>query len=599
MKLISFNTLGLALVIIGFAVSLGRVLIVSGVGTDRGNRELVIAHWNLEPGFREALQEAIDGYMALPHVKDSGLTIVQSAVTERYYAQWLNTHLVAGTAPDISKRGMAELTSGSNTARFFEPLGTFVVEPNPYNAPDYLPDDMGPDLAAFLAERPWRDTFIDNMEGGYIDNLHDYYAVPLSYSSSIKLYFNRSMLRVVKDYVVEAFALDARPEWLDRAIREGFVVPSVDLQAWLSSDDTPRTLGQLVLICDGSAAWAEETGRHKFSPIAGSSYMQWSFARRYIVPFTSNYGPLIDQNGDGSLATAEVAAAVDAGVFSLRDERLQAFHELVRKITEYFPPGFLALDRERANNRFVSGHAMVIASGGWDANSLLIGAANPSGIEPFEIVIADFPLPGSAEKWGELVTGKASEAGREAGSPFQVYQRSKHKGAAVDLLRFLTSFTVNERFNREANWLPVIRGTEPEAAIAAFAVDTSGISPRMKADFNDLQGFVASRYRGAFSLYALGDISYLTMIEMVEEALDRPRVGLDDVWARAMVTERDGNRNVERLIASNDVRSLLMGNSQAANSRPGLITLSVLQQNGQEPRALWSKLNPGKPFPDP
>ncbi|MEM6755585.1 MAG: ABC transporter substrate-binding protein [Planctomycetota bacterium] len=598
MKLLSLNSLGLALVVVGFAVSLGRVFAVSGIGTGEQGNQIIIAHWNLEPGYREAIQSVIDDYEALPHVRAAGLTVSQASITEKFYAQWLNTHLVAGTAPDISKRGKAQLTYDSNTARYFEPIGRYVAEPNPYNAPQYLPDGLDPRLAEFLATRPWRATFIEGMDGGYMETLNDYYAVPTSFNSGIKLYFNRQLMRAAKDVAIDALAQDPRPTWLAVAIDEGFVIPDTGLHAWLSGDEPPLSLGQLVLVCEASMVWAESVGRDNFMPIAGSSFTGWRFALSYQVPFTSPYGPAIDLNGDGALSPDENAAAVAMGVFSLRDERLRAFHACVHKLAGYFPPGYLALDRERANYRFVGGRAMIIASGAWDAQSLFNGAANPVGAEPFEIVIAGFPLPGPDEKWGGLITGKASEADRESGSRFQVCQKSKHKHAAIDFLRFLTSYTVNQRFNQEASWLPVIVGTRPDASIAAFAIDPAGTYPRMKADINVLGGYIGSRYRGLLNQYLTGDITYDAMVARIDEALEQERVGLNDAWFRAMTTQRDGNRNIERVIAASDVRNHLLGRDGRAENRAGLLTNSVRQNNGNRPRALWQRAHPDQPFPD-
>jgi ABC-type glycerol-3-phosphate transport system substrate-binding protein len=59
-----------------------------------------IAHWQLEAGAREGLAEAAAEYEKLhPHVR-----IIQEAIPESTYGQWMSTQLMGGTAPDIVRR---------------------------------------------------------------------------------------------------------------------------------------------------------------------------------------------------------------------------------------------------------------------------------------------------------------------------------------------------------------------------------------------------------------------------------------------------------------------------------------------------------------
>jgi len=599
MKLFSLNSLGFGLVALGFLVSLVRVLSVSGFTEDSDTTTLLIAHWQLEPGYREAMDEVMTSYNNLPHIKEKNIRVTQAPKTEKFYAQWLNTHLVAGTAPDINERGMSSLTKGTFLAKYFEPLGSVVTQPNPYNVPEYLPDDIEPDLADFLANAPWRETFLDGMEGGYDEALQDYYAVPTSFWGSVKMYINTKMMRSVKDVVIEALHEEPMPENLRSLVDEGYINPGSELDAWLSGDAAPRSLGQLFLLCEGVYLYVDRTGQDKIVPIAGSKYSEWMFASNYLVPFTSKKAPALDRDGDGSITRLEVAVGMLNDTWSFEDEYMQAYHACIRKICSYFPQGFLALERDQANNRFVLGRAMIIASGAWDANSLFVGAqAHDDPEDRFEILIAPFPLPDRDEKWGDLVSDRASEASSNAGAPYQVYQRSAHKEEAIDFLQYLTSMEVNERFNKVANWLPVVIGAEPSEQMVPFAVSPEGIHPAMRIAPRQLQGNIATRYSGMLSQYLSGDVSYQDVVEQVNQAVDRRLTGIDELFHNVFLTDRDGHRNVERSIAGQDVRKLLLDAADAEDKRRDLVSSSVRQLNGLDAREAWARLFPDQPFPD-
>jgi len=599
MKLLSLNSLGIALVALGFFVSLARVLSVSGITSDNDATTILLAHWQLEPGYREAMDDVMASYNELPHVKAQNIRVEQSPVTEKFYAQWLNTHLVAGTAPDINERGMSKMVRGTFLAKYFEPLGNVVTEPNPYNAPEYLPGDIEPDLAEFLATAPWRETFLDGMEGGYDDALQDYYAVPTSFWGSVKMYINTKMMRAVKDVVIEAIHQQPMPDNLRSLADEGFVNLDADLDAWLSSDAAPRSLGELFLLCEGVYLYADQTGQDKIVPIAGSKYSEWMFPGVYQVPFTSRHAPPLDRDGNGSITRLEVAIGMLNGQWSFDDEYMQAYHACIRKICSYFPQGFLALERDQANNRFVLSRALMIASGAWDANSLFVGAqAHDDPEDRFEVMIAPFPLPDRDEKWGDLVSDRASEANSNAGAPYQVYQRSAHKREAIDFIQYLTSMEVNERFNKLANWLPVVIGAEPSDQMLPFAVSPEGVFPAMRVDPRHLQGNIATRYSGMVSQYLSGDVSYQDVVEAVEEAVDQRLTGIDELFYNVFLTDRDGHRNVERSIAGQDVRKLLLGSEDAESKQRNLVSSSVRQLNGLAAREAWARLFPDQPFPD-
>ena len=88
------GTVGAVFLTVAVAVSLQHVLTVQKELFDPSMTIVRLAHWQLEMGYRDALQEVIDEYNRL-HEKDK-VKVIQLPVTEKVYEQWLNTHLVSG-----------------------------------------------------------------------------------------------------------------------------------------------------------------------------------------------------------------------------------------------------------------------------------------------------------------------------------------------------------------------------------------------------------------------------------------------------------------------------------------------------------------------
>lgn len=94
---LNVNMLGVALMAGAMVLSLVRVMTIQKELFDPNKTIIHISHWQLELGYRQALQAVIDEYEKL----QPGVEVVQMPVTERIYGQWLNTHLISGTALDI------------------------------------------------------------------------------------------------------------------------------------------------------------------------------------------------------------------------------------------------------------------------------------------------------------------------------------------------------------------------------------------------------------------------------------------------------------------------------------------------------------------
>jgi len=632
MKLWNPNVIGLALVVGAFAVSLYVVLDKSfsrgSASDDGGGGRVVLMHWQLEPGYREAMQWVMDEYNALPHVQAAGITVEQLPVTERIYAQVLNVNLLSGTGADISERGMSALISNQDyAAEFFEPLGTYAEEPNPYNQGGYLPPGLHPKLQEELQDGPWRDTFVDGMRGGWLDSLQDFYAVPTSFWGGLRVYYNEQMLDEGKRLLREKIAAEPQPQWVrqfwltegEDGEPSGYLRNNEALHAWLGSAEPPQTLGQFLMYCEAIKALARQRGDDKLVPLAGSSYSYRQFLNAYIGPFTRDIAYELDIDRNLSVNPMETWAGFADGVWSFESPNVRSAYQIVRRICTYFPPGFIGLDREQARRRFVSEQAAMISTGAWDANGifqtvegevLAPGESAPPGREVttidglryvdhrFGVTVAPFPLPGPGERWHEQIGGRSSEAGRNAGAPFNVYQHSPNKKWAVDFLQYLTSYRINQSFNRRAGWMPCVVGTSAAPKMQPFAPIVAGTHPAMSLSMGHGGAAIDTVYSGQIKNFLSGDITYDWLAGQIRSAVEEPRTGVRRLWFTEYRDIRENNIGLERHILVQATRHMVMDDAEAPDRIKRIVQRSVSTLDGAPLIHAWQRQHPDEPFPD-
>jgi len=97
------NLLGLLVLLVCYAGAIWNV-----VGTKRreSSREMIrLVHWQLETGVREGLQVLIDEFESRKAAEGRQIEVVQIAIPERVYNQYVTTQLIGGTAPDMIQIG--------------------------------------------------------------------------------------------------------------------------------------------------------------------------------------------------------------------------------------------------------------------------------------------------------------------------------------------------------------------------------------------------------------------------------------------------------------------------------------------------------------
>lgn len=146
---------------------------------------------------------------------------------------------------------------------------------------------------------------------------------------------------------------------------------------------------------------------------------------------------------------------------------LTAF-ELMREMAQFYQSGFLNATRDEAGFLFKQSRALMIVSGSWDANYLMVDTK-------FRVGAFDIPLPGpDSGRYNEAPRGPLTELSQEMGGGFGVSRASEHPEIAIDFLRFLTSRKMNQKFANDCLRVPVVVGAETPETIAAFALHTRG-----------------------------------------------------------------------------------------------------------------------------
>ncbi len=407
-----------------------------------------VAHWQLEAGVRDGLAEAAAEYEKLhPNVR-----IVQEAIPEATYGQWMSTQLMGGTAPDIVQAGMVEghLMTAFFT-RYFVPLSRYVTRPNPYNA------------GTNLENVPLIRTFKDGMRRSFIDETQEFMTIPLALTG-VRLFYNKPLLKKLT-------GLDEAP---------------ADYRAFLE-------------VCEKIRVQKQPNGQ-PYVAIAGSRfhYMRWE--ESLIKPLTYLAAREIDFNRDGRFSKEEMLLGFASGKVSFANPAYEASFKMVQEITEKFPSGWSGLTRDEALFNFAQQKAVFLATGIYEAEGIREQAAGK-----FELGLMDFPLPAKSDShFGAIVQGPRYE-NPEGSMPMAITRTSRHPEVAVDFLLFLVSREENEKFNKRLKWIPIVAGAKIDPYIKPFEPTLEGVFPAFDPTIG---GESLIKWSQLFSLYQIKQISY-------------------------------------------------------------------------------------------
>lgn len=504
---------GLALLAIVFLVCLAAS-VRNTMTVERPKKAVVrIAHWQLERGYREALDVIIRDYEALR----PDIHIEQVPLPDRVYAQSINMQLISNTAPDICEMGNSDLIARDNsTIRYFLPLSAHVVRQNPYNAD------------TDLADVPWRDTVLDGMRSGFREGLADYYGVPTTLTS-MRLYYNKTLLELAT-----------------------------------GSDAPPATFGQWMTACEKVRQYAAARDS-RIVPIV-TCYDLSTLQQRYAVAFTAAMENqlYLDLNGDISQLKSYVGFCRDK--VGPRSPQVRASYEIMRAVGEQMQQGFSAMDRQQAQYRFVNGLAVFMWTGSWDAG----GTQSQAKDKGYDVGVFRPPLPAGEEHFAEYVATRSAESA-DGGGLYGIVKSSPQVSQAVDFLMYLTSRSVNEKFNRLAEWPPITIGARPSELMAPFIADPNGESARVQLAYGTRAGGDVSNEAVN---YFQGDQSLDQFLTSFEATLRNPHCGGDWAWWNDVRERQIDVRGKERVLAQQQLIDLL----DPATANPERYRRSLLQQ---------------------
>ena len=320
--------------------------------TPPGSTVIRLGHWQLEASVREGIDEMAREYQKThPNV-----VIVQDAIPEGTYGQWVSTQLMGGTAPDIMQVG-AMLPANiwlSYYNRYFFPLSRYVNAPNPHNA--------GTDIA----DLPLRQTYKDGMKTAYVTEMQEYMSVPLSLFG-VRIFYNKDLLKQLT-----------------------------------GRDEAPRDYREFLAVCEQIRSAVNAVTGQPYIPIAGSAYHFGHWDGMMFSPVTYGAFRRADFNRDGFVGNDETFVAFKTGLLDFYYPPYALWLKMLREVTDYFQVGYTGLGRDEAVFLFAQQRAVFMTTGTWDARSLQEQAEGQ-----FEVGIMDFPIPSRDDPvYGEVVEGR-------------------------------------------------------------------------------------------------------------------------------------------------------------------------------------------------
>ena len=311
-----FLILGLFLLLASYVVSIFHIIKIQRTRPDATADDRVVirlVHFLSEENVMEAFNKLARDYEAI----HSNVSIVIQSVPKRAYQQWLNTQQIGGTTPDLFQLEMRG--NWTMASRFQEVLTSRVGEINPYNA------------GAELEGVPWRDTYIDGMEGGYFYSLLEFYGIPMTVET-VRIFYNKDLFR-------KATGSDAPPR---------------NFQHWME-------------ICAAIKKYAHDRGE-KIFPIAATreDVKQNGFHNFYLQSFTGGMLIPYEVNAGGGPTSQGLLWGLKTGTLDLKSERIRTVYNLQRELAQNFQPGFVSDMADQARFLFVRQRAAMVLGKTYD-----------------------------------------------------------------------------------------------------------------------------------------------------------------------------------------------------------------------------------------
>ena len=379
--------------------------------TDSKVKTITIAHWQLEDGFREAIDYAIKEFEKLKAEQGEQVKVIQSTVPIRGYTQWFTTQLISGNPADL----IEIIASADMQSRYFIPLSNYVAKPNPFNK------------GTFAENIPWKDTYVDGMDYSINPVFSEYFGVGIFHHVT-RVYVNLDLL-----------------------------------QAATGSDKVPENYGEWLDCCRKLDAYGKKIGK-PIIPIGvrgiGKATVS-NLTNRYFGEFNNDYHDRFSRFGKVNCTMQDLLIAMSNDELDMK--RMMIPIRMVRDIGKYFSEGFTTTDSEQTKFLFFTGNVGFFPDGTWAAWTMINNS-------PFRVAITRVP---SAYGYGELAKyfkGRTYESGLGASGKIGITRASKHPELALEFLQFLTSWKMNQKTMMDfCKWPPVVINSEYKGVLEPMA----------------------------------------------------------------------------------------------------------------------------------
>ena len=449
-KLRGFLGTGLALigVVAVYLLSVlhvGRITLTSGDAPLTEETVIRIAHHLNDRRVQVAFSRLAEEYQRL----HPGVRIEIQSIPQRAYDQWATTQLMGGTPPDLvqmlGRAGIWEILG----QQYLVPLTAHIGRENPYNRDTELEG------------RPWRDTYIDRMEGGYFFHVMDFFSIPMTIDNS-RVFYNKDLYRLIT----------------------GSDEPPADFRSWMA-------------VCRKIREYSAHREEELY-PIAVSQE-DYLFSRYFPTLTAGIMDPYSIWQG-GNPEYISIFYGLASNSFDLKQERIRMGFLLLRELYAQCQPSFLSDLAEQKRFLFLQGRSV-----------MAIGTTRDIGIfkelADFSVGVFDFPQVDPDDPvYGRFYEGRSRENPLTTFA-FGLSQASRNPSRALDFMMFCTSQKQNEQFCAELSWYPAILGSEVcEADLRLFQPVTEGVSryPALDPGHGPINLF----FEQNFPLYLDGQLTF-------------------------------------------------------------------------------------------
>ena len=274
-------------------------------------------------------------------------------------------------------------------------------------------------------------------------------------------------------------------------------------------------------------------------PIAGSKVQSEMFRWKFLPTFYYSLVHKCDYDFNNNADRYEMWRSFKEKKWDFQVPQLTLSWQCMSEIAQNFQDGWVAAQRDDAAFMFVQQRAVMIASGSWDASSL-IKQVNGA----FKIGVFDFLVPTNHPVYKKYVKGAVSEATTGGGIPWAITKQSKHKDICIDFLRFCTTKKNNEEFNRAITWLPIIKGCKLSKVLKPFKPKIKGFTGWL--DYNISQEMRLRSQGDKWDLFA-GKITPEQYGKTLQEIFVRTG---EEGYLDTLDNDLRNQRNVDRVLAA-------------------------------------------------